>query len=249
MIHIVIGLIVGIIMGLTGAGGALISIPLFMHLIGASLKEATVLSLIAVLLGTGINLIGQLKRVDKKIVLYFSFFGGVANYLTLSLKNIVSEMLIASLLVAIGSYSLWNVWQKKKTSTPSAGEISVIKLMMTGLALGLITTLTGLGGGVILVPILIAIFNKSYDDALPTSLATIFLISSMSLVMQFQSGIKLITLSEIFLIGLGAVISYGVLKLILKQLSSSRVDALRKIVFTVVVLYSLTTVLIKISWS
>ena len=56
MSNILIGVIVGLIMGLTGAGGALISIPLFLSLMNVSLKEATVLSLIAVMLGSLINL-------------------------------------------------------------------------------------------------------------------------------------------------------------------------------------------------
>ena len=47
---VLLGVIIGVVMGLTGAGGALVAIPLFMQFQGMSLKEASVFSLIAVVI-------------------------------------------------------------------------------------------------------------------------------------------------------------------------------------------------------
>src|SRR5690606_28602907 len=109
-------LIVGIVVGLTGAGGALISIPLFLLLLGATLKEATVLSLVAVIIGTSINLTGQLKRVDSKIAIPLSLAGIVANYGTSFLKPLTPDLVVAGLLILIAVYSLWSVWSIKEDS-------------------------------------------------------------------------------------------------------------------------------------
>jgi len=246
MIHIFIGLIVGLVMGLTGAGGALISIPLFMNLLGATLKEATILSLVAVLFGTSANLIGSLNKVDWKIVLSFAFFGGLANFLSLGLKGITPDIVIAGMLSLIGLYSIVSVWQKKNDPDQmNEGKESFLKLFITGSALGLVTTLTGLGGGVLLVPVLIKFYGKNYNGALPTSLATIFLISLSSFLIQGKTGFTLITLKELGLIGSGALISFIVLKKGLTLLDTDKVILARKVVFTSVTVYSITSVMIK----
>lgn len=245
MIHASIGLIVGIIMGLTGAGGALVSIPLFMQLLDTSLKDATILSLVAVLFGTGINLLGLIKKIEAKIVFSFFIFGSLANYLTLPLKTMLPEIAIASILALIGVYSIWSVWRGNVTTTTTPKTSGLLKMALTGLVLGIVTTLTGLGGGVILVPILITFFAKTYEEALPSSLATIFLISSVSLILQMKTGLELIALHELGYIGLGAIIAFVTLKALMRFMNTNLVIQLRKIVFTMVTVYSIITVFMK----
>lgn len=246
MIYLFIGLIVGIIMGLTGAGGALISIPLFLTFLNVGLKEATVLSLLAVLMGTGTNLIGSLKKVDKKIVVAFATFGALANIISLGLKSKTPDIMIGLILSIIGVYSIWSIWQREvKTSGDNGQKISFLKLIATGLFLGVMTTLTGLGGGVLLMPLLVKFFGKTYSSALPTSLATIFLISLTSFIMQGEQALKLITVKEIGFISLGALLSFYCLKLFLKRMNVDKVTLIRKVVFTIVTLYSVVSIILR----
>lgn len=246
MVHALIGLIVGLIMGLTGAGGALISIPLFISFLNLSLKEATVLSLVAVIFGTAVNLTGQFSRIDKKVVFSFAVFGGITNYLSLSLKAMTPESMIAFLLTLIGMYGIWGVWSGNKIAQAEAPQkIGILKLILTGCGLGLITTLTGLGGGVILVPVLIKFFNKDYENALPTSLSTILSISLISFLLQIKTGLSLVSIQELGLIAVGAVVSFLVLKKLLINLHPNKTALLRKITFTLVTVYSISTVLIS----
>ena len=44
----IIGVVSGVVLGLTGAGGGIISVPMFIYLGGASIIEATILSLVTV---------------------------------------------------------------------------------------------------------------------------------------------------------------------------------------------------------
>lgn len=246
MIHLSIGLVVGIVMGLTGAGGALIAIPLFINLLNYSLKEATILSLVAVLFGTSANLIGNFRKVDWKIVLTFAAFGSLSNFFAADLKGKTPDIVIAVTLGLIATYSIVSVWQKKNDlDQETIRKENLGKLLITGLFLGLITTLTGLGGGVLLVPILIKFYGKTYNEALPTSLATIFLVSLSSFLIQGKTGFGLITPRELGLIGLGAVVSFIVLKKSLKLFKQEQVILLRKIVFTGVTAYSIVSIFIK----
>ena len=247
MIYALIGLIVGIIVGLTGAGGALISIPLFLILINATLKEATVLSLIAVILGTSINLYGQKYKIDKKLVFSFVGFGAIANFASLPLKPHISDFVIAMLLSLIAIYSIWSIWKNQSTQPLAPPKISFLKLTLPGLILGVITTMTGLGGGVLLVPMLMSGFGKSYEQALPTSLATIFLISLISFLLQIKSGLELVTISEICFIAIGTMVAFLLLKAGLRNISTRKIMLLRKIIFSAVTLYSITTIILKIT--
>ena len=246
MLYTIIGLIVGIVMGLTGAGGAMISIPLFISLLNTSLKEATILSLIAVVLGTAVNLTGQISRANKKIVMAFSIGGIVTNYLSLPLKASTPDWLIAVILSFIGFYSIWSVWKKQRELSTHASENSVIpKALMAGSFVGLLTTLTGLGGGVILVPILINFFGNTYEKALPTSLGAILLISLVSFISQSKAAFELINSYQLLLMAAGTFFAFILLKLFMKVVDDNKMLLSRKIVFTAVSLYSVITVIYK----
>jgi len=246
LIFALIGLIVGLLMGITGAGGAVIAIPLFQLLLGSTLKEATVLSLITVILGTGVNLINRLSDVKWKISLGLALSGSIANFLSRSLKEIMPEALIALLLVLIGIFSIWSVWKSQGIMEYSEEQkFQPVKVIITGLMLGLVTTLTGLGGGVLLIPILLRIFNMIYEDALPTSLASIFLISLSSLIIQGNKTLELMNVNEFFFISAGAVIAFTTLTLTLKFLSNDQKLKLRKYVFTLTTISSLIIIILK----
>jgi uncharacterized protein len=242
MVYALIGLIVGLIMGLTGAGGALISIPLFIHLLGVGLKEATVLSLLAVIIGTLTNVLGLLKKVDYRTVTSFVLFGAIGNWASLPLKLLVPDLAIAGLLTAIAAYSLFSIWRKRKPAS-AINSAGIVKSALTGLFLGVITTLTGLGGGVLLVPILMQLFGKTYEEALPTSLATILLISSISFLLQLRVAPSLIGPAEVAPIAAGAIVAFLGLRLALRPLSTETIDLVRKIVFSGVTVYSIVSVL------
>lgn len=246
MIFGLIGLIVGAIMGLTGAGGALISIPLFLTLEEALLREATVLSLLAVIFGTSANLIGKLKRVDLKFVIIFSLSGAMSNFASLTAKSHTPDLVIAIILTVIGLYSLWGVWSEStKGATKKVARESFPELLTVGLLLGLLTTLTGLGGGVILVPILIKFFGKTYEEALPTSLATIFFVSLTAFLFQLSTALSIVSLKEILFLAVGSLISFLILRTSLRNFQEHTLGMLRKSVFTLVTVYSIGNVLWK----
>lgn len=232
-------------MGITGAGGAIIAIPLFQIFLHSTMKEATVLSLIAVLFGTIVNIFGRTSEVKWKISLGFAIFGSLANYLTLPIKQEVPEFVIVILLMMIGTFSIWSVWKSQKVVQVSQSKTSVLKIASIGLLLGLITTLTGLGGGVVLIPILLRLFGMTYEEALPTSLATITFISLSALILQGHKTVELITFTEMSLIGLGALMGFGILTFLLKSMATDKKLRLRKIVFSMATLISLLIVAMK----
>lgn len=241
----VIGVIVGLTMGVTGAGGAIISIPLFQLLAGSSLKEATVLSLLAVIFGTSSNLLPQLKEVKWKLVIGLSVFGILSNYLTFGIKQKIPDLIIVAMLIVIGLYSIIAVWQKETRLKESQGKMSASMIIITGLTLGIITTITGLGGGALLIPAFLRIFHLHYEEALPSSLATIFIVSLSSLLFQGDKALSVIGLDEIAAIGIGALFSFLLLRQLIQRLEESSRLHLRRIIFSLVTAASLIMVIYK----
>lgn len=241
---ILIGLLSGLLMGITGAGGAIVAIPLFQSFLGSTLKEATVLSLITVLLGTAANLPGKIKGVQWKIAVLLALSGSAAGFLFLPLKHSAPEWLIICLLSLIGSFSIWTVWKPiLAREAPGGNKTPVLWTVISGLLLGLVTTLTGLGGGVLLVPLLLQIFRMSYEEVLPTSLASIFLISLSSLVFQYNDTSGVLTGENLLLLTAGNVLAAGFLQFSLKRIDLDQRIKLRKYVFSIATLASLMRII------
>lgn len=249
MTFIFIGLTVGLIMGLTGAGGALISIPMFIFLLNFSLKDATFVSLIAVLISSLLNMLMSLKKSDIKLATTIGFFGVVTNFLTKGIKSITPESIIVILLLIVGIYGIHNIWKKKKDIIFTSEPIKHItfKSILSGLILGILTTLTGLGGGVLLIPLLTKYFGHNYTTALPTSFVTIFIISLSSFSFQYNSNLHLIELNNILKMSLGIVLAYYILIFILKKIDQRYHITIRQIAFTLVSIYSMISVLISLN--
>lgn len=243
MLFLTLGLITGVVMRLTGSGGALISIPLFMSFFGHDVKLASFYSLFVVILASLINLIGKIDLVRFKHSLVMIGFSVLGSRLSAPLKQELSNTIIAGLLILISLFSLYKVWTKKDSLDQDivndSSKFPFMSLAITGVVLGGLTTLTGLGGGVLLMPIFISVFQFSFSIAIATSLFTITLSSVSSLIIQFFDGAQSIEVLSLSLMALGIVLGIFFLKPIEKILTDQKQNILRKLVFTIVVAFAM----------
>ncbi len=235
---LIIGLIVGIIMGLTGSGGALVAIPLLLwH--GYSIKEASFLSLLVVFIAALINYISQIKLVNYRFALVMFSTSILGSYLGVFVKVVSPDWLISSLLVGIAFYSLIMMWLKSTSnSLQPANMASSWHLSLAGLFLGVLTTMTGLGGGVLLMPLLAGQFKMSTPHAVATSLLTIALSSLVSLLFQIKQGATLPDPTKILLMLLGLLMAVLMLSFLMKKITPSAQEMIRKVVFSLVVFFA-----------
>lgn len=174
-------LLVGIMLGLLGSGGSILTVPVLVYLLGHQGKVAIAESLAIV---GGIALIGMFpyaksRQVDWRSVLFFGIPGvagaisgaWLAEYLsgTVQLLLFAGVMLVAAVLM----------FRKNDESTEdepsSRSPQAPWKIVIEGLVVGVVTGLVGVGGGFLIVPALVLLGGLSMRLAVGTSLAIIAL--------------------------------------------------------------------------
>jgi len=242
MLHFILGAIIGSVMGLTGAGGALISIPLFMHFLHMDLKAASVYSLSAVIFASGINYLMQFKNAKIKDTLVIILVSGLGSYVVSPWKSQLSNWIIIILLLVISLFALVNIWSKKKVVKnliqSSIPAYYGVVLIISGLVLGILTTFTGLGGGVLMVPVMLRFLHFSQKQAIASSLLAVAISSAFSLLVQIYNGFHFFMDTNTVFLFLGMFVTALILKLLLKHVSSQRILLIQRIVFSLVVFIS-----------
>ncbi len=240
MISLGIGAIIGVVMGLTGAGGALIAIPLFLTFSGMQLKEASVYSLVAVIIASLFNFIPQRQNSDFKLALTILSTSILGSFLFVPVKSILPDVVISLMLAMISLFALFKVWVPSPKVTGEKGlRPSILITLSIGLVLGALTTLTGLGGGVLMMPIFLSLYSMNSQRAVATSVVAVGLSSFFSMLIQVQKGFQIPIDESLAYLVLGIFISAAMLSWLTKKLPSTLLDLSRKILFTLVVVIAL----------
>lgn len=228
-------------MGFTGAGGALVAIPLFMQFLDMTLKEASVLSLFAVVIASFSNFLAQKKQANYQLGFIIIFFSMAGSFISVPYKKMLPDFYVAVSLTAVSLYALYSVWKRPviASTTSEKRKVPLPITVLIGFLLGVLTTFTGLGGGVLMVPVFLSVFSLTQAQAVATSLLTVSLSSLFSFIIQISAGSTIIWDSGlVFLIG-GILMAAGGLKLLIHKLSAERMSMIRKLLFTAVVVMAI----------
>ena len=196
-----LAVIIGILLGLLGGGGSILTVPVLVYLADISAKSAISTSLIVV---GCTSIIATYNHARKKNVCWKTgaifgiagmlgaFLGGrltvyIPDALLLVLLGIV--MLIASFSMLLGNRTANNDSNNSNnTHTENTSfcptELPIIAILLDGFFLGVITGLVGVGGGFLLVPALTHLASLPIHAAIGTSLFIIVLQSTAGLLGQ-----------------------------------------------------------------
>lgn len=199
---------VGLILGLIGSGGSILSVPILVYLFGINPVTATAYSLFIV--GTT-SLIGSIKNLRNKLINYsttllFSFSAVITVYITrryliqLIPETIISSesiyltknqliMLLFALLMLVAGFLMIKRTPKTIVGLKQTKTIAPNKFLIftEGSLIGLLTGLVGAGGGFIIIPILVILSNLRMKAAIATSLAIISLKSLIGFIGDIQN--------------------------------------------------------------
>ena len=204
IISSVLGFLVGLSLGLTGAGGGILAVPALVVGVGLTMTSAAPIALTAVGLAAFTGALDGLRRhlVRYKAAMIMAFTGGLVAPVGVWMATRLPEfwlMILFSLVMCVVAYRMFRQAQqhKKPNSFKTAEPLKACMLSaqtgkfiwnvrslatMTGIgaASGLLTGLLGVGGGFIIVPLLKRFTNLTMHSVVATSLLVIALVSAIT---------------------------------------------------------------------
>jgi uncharacterized membrane protein YfcA len=167
--------LIGLSLGLTGAGGSIITLPVLVYLAGIAPKEAVGLSLFIV---GAAALVGALQRlrgggIHPKAALMFALSGMIGAAGGARLTPFVSPQALMVIFAVLMLVVAVNMLIGKNDELSPASECKPVRCLFAGLAVGVLTGFIGVGGGFLLVPALVKFAKLPLRQATGTSLAII----------------------------------------------------------------------------
>jgi uncharacterized protein len=178
-----VGAIGGFLSGLFGVGGGVVMVPLLVGLARFDQRRASALSLAAILPASLVGAIGYFAQgqveVDAAIALAIGAIPGalVGTRLLRTLHLAVLRWLFIALLIAV-ALRLVLVVPERGAESVLDGPL-LLALVGIGFLVGIASGLFGVGGGIIIVPVLVAGFGVGDLLAKGTSLAVIVATSAV----------------------------------------------------------------------
>ncbi len=170
---------IGLTLGLLGSGGAIITVPLLVYLIGHPEKQAIAESLAIV---GGVALAGAVRaqlrgKLSWPHVLLLGLPGMAGAYAGARLARHISGavQLIALGVIMLGVAVLMFRGTVAENTGAAHRRINPVAPIIQGLGLGVLTGLLGVGGGFLIVPTLVLLAGLPMQTAVGTSLAIIAL--------------------------------------------------------------------------
>ena len=181
---LVLALAVGLSLGLLGGGGSILTVPIFVYVMGFEAKQSIAMSLVVV---GAVSLVGaaahwRAGRVDLRVASIFGLVAMVAAYAGARLASYLTggvQLVLLALVICVAAAFMMrsaargalaaDVLSERAPSTP----LSVGRLMPVAVGVGLLTGLVGVGGGFLIVPALVLLGRVPMKMAIGTSLLVI----------------------------------------------------------------------------
>lgn len=216
--------VIGLVMGLIGGGGSILSVPVFAYIFSMDAVSATTLSLFVVGVTSAVGSVGFIRQGQVNFTTAFRF--GVPSILGILFSRRVvvphlpdfilnryglvvsKDMFILVIFAALMLFSAIRMIQKKERIRPQEQNVSSDTLLISqGLLVGIITGFIGAGGGFLIVPALVMLVGMRMKQAVATSL---FIIAINSLI-GFISSLDSVAVDWVFLLSFTALSVVGIL--------------------------------------
>ncbi|GAL74513.1 hypothetical protein JCM19275_3368 [Nonlabens ulvanivorans] len=217
-------LLIGLVLGLIGGGGSILTVPILVYALTLNPVLATAYSLFVV---GATSLVGAIKNmmkgmVDFKTAIIFAIPAFIAVYLTraylipaipdelftvsgiIITKNL-AIMLFFAVIMLLASISMIRN-NRKESDEDSAITYNYPLIIVEGLVVGTITGIVGAGGGFLIIPALVLLAKLPMKKAVATSL---FIIAIKSLI-GFLGDVKNLEIDWSFLLPFTALSIIGI---------------------------------------
>ncbi len=187
--------VIGMVMGITGSGGSAMAIPIFNYLFLMNMYSTTTYSLFVVGVSASAGVLMNIKKekVDWQLTSFFALPIFITVYvvrkfllpsipeellfiesLGLAIDRDLGIMLLFGILLALTA--IYMITDKKtRISASSQQTCKPVLVLLLSVGIGLVTGITGTGGGFLIVPVLVVFLKLPIKKAIATSLMIIAL--------------------------------------------------------------------------
>ncbi len=170
-----IGLVAGVLSGVFGVGGGIVMTPGLQTLVGASpiVALATPLPVILPTALTGALTYRKAGEIDERAALWMIGPGVLASIIGALLTTLIDTHLLLVITAALLGYQAVSVIRARRTGEGAALEPAPWTFAGIGLLAGFVSGLLGIGGGLVMVPLMVGWLGMPLKRALGTSLLAI----------------------------------------------------------------------------
>lgn len=182
---ILAGLATGIVLGVFGSGGSIVTTPALLYLLNVEPKSAIAMSLGIVAITATLAGAQHYRQgnVNVKVTLVFGIFGILGTYAGARLGVFTPVVIQLGIFALVMYAAAWRMLRPARPQHQSAGSAAVAEgpveniryghIAVHGVAVGILTGLVGVGGGFLIVPALVLLSGLGMKQAVGTSLAIV----------------------------------------------------------------------------
>jgi uncharacterized membrane protein YfcA len=217
-------LIIGIVLGLIGGGGSILTVPILVYLLVINPVTATAYSLFVVGVSAAFGAIQNIKKglVDFKTAFVFAVPAFIAVYSTRKyvvqaipdeifsfgnfiLTKDIAIMVFFAIIMLLASVSMIRT-RKETAQIPEVVKFNYPLITIEGFVVGILTGLVGAGGGFLIIPALVLLAKLPMKKAVATSL----LIIAVKSLIGFIGDIENLDIDWKFLLSFTAISVVGI---------------------------------------
>ena len=221
-------LLIGVVLGLIGGGGSILTVPIMVYLLSVEQELATAYSLFVVGTAAAAGAIRywQQRQIALLTALAFTLPSFVVVLVTrLYILPVIPDplgfglglavpkgafiMLIFAVVMLLAAFSMLSSQKSDppKEETPTQRALNYPLIILDGALVGLVTGITGAGGGFLIVPALVLLTGLPIKKAVGTSL----LIIAINSLVGFLGDVGLRTIDWPFLLTFTGLAIVGIL--------------------------------------
>ncbi len=219
-------LIIGIILGLIGGGGSILTVPILVYLLSLNPVVATAYSLFVVGVSSLLGALQNIRKglVDFKTAIVFSIPAFIAVYSTrkylvpaipdelfevgnFMVTKDIGIMIFFALIMLLASYSMIKGKCANCDDEDSEIHYNYPMIVIEGVVVGVLTGIVGAGGGFLIIPALVMLAKLPMKKAVATSL----LIIAIKSLIGFIGDVENMDIDWVFLLSFTAFSVVGII--------------------------------------
>lgn len=216
--------LIGLVLGLIGGGGSILTVPIFVYIIGVEPVLATAYSLFVVGSAAFVGAVrnAQKGKVDFKTGIIFSIPAFIAVFLTrkflvpaipnvlftvggFTVSKSIGIMIFFALIMVVAAYYMIKERSERLVEGTEV-KYNYPMIVLEGLIVGLLTGIVGAGGGFLIIPALVLLAKLPMKKAVATSL----MIISIKSLFGFLGDVDNFNINWTFLLSFTAVSIIGI---------------------------------------